>query len=689
MLNVIQLLPDSIANQIAAGEVVQRPASVVKELLENSVDAKAKSVQVIVREAGRNLIQIVDDGVGMTETDARMSFERHATSKIRSSDDLFRIRTMGFRGEALASIAAVAQIEMRTRRAEEELGTLIRIEGSDIKAQESISCLPGTNLLIKNLFFNVPARRNFLKSNSVEMRHILDEFQRVSLANPEVAFSLFHNDQEIYNLPAGKLSRRIVDMFGKSYREQLNYCEEQTPYVTVHGYIGKPESAKKARNEQFFFVNNRYIKHNYLHHAVVGAYEGTLPDSSHPFYVLFIDIDPSHIDINIHPTKTEIKFDDERSVYAIMMAAVRKAVGLYNLSPSLDFDSDVNFLTGARPGMSKSATADAKSDRSGSVDVQPAIAEPKSARPITPSWASAEAQPVSERGASRNDSLNKAAGTGFDLPKKADSGKQDLRPSVNNWQTLSEGVISTGNSPHPVGPGDAGGDWLGPTKQDAPIKETSETEPITLGSRANQLQVSLASQEPIAPVLVDDDTIMQLQNRYLLAPIKSGMLLIDQRRAYERILYDQFHAALTKRNGASQQLLFPKTITLMPVDFQLALDLRDDLTNLGFEFDELGANTFVIRGVPTLITGENEEELFANLLAQLRADTGRLKLDKIESMARSLARRSAMRYVNRLSATERKALVNQLFASDNPSYTPTGEPVTVVLTLDKIAGLFR
>ena len=372
MLNVIQLLPDSIANQIAAGEVVQRPASVVKELLENSVDAKAKSIQVIIREAGRNLIQIVDDGAGMTETDARMSFERHATSKIRTSDDLFRIRTMGFRGEALASIAAVSQIEMRTRRAEEELGTLIRIEGSEIKAQESISCLPGTNLLIKNLFFNVPARRNFLKSNSVEMRHVLDEFQRVALANPEVAFSLFHNDQEVYNLPAGKLSRRIIDMFGKNYREQLNQCDEQTPYVTVHGFIGKPESAKKARNEQFFFVNNRFVKHNYLHHAVVGAYEGTLPEGSHPFYVLFIEIDPSHIDINIHPTKTEIKFDDERSVYAIMMAAVRKAVGVYNLSPSLDFESDVNFLSGGRGNSSgKASSSEIRAD----------------AKPVTASWA--------------------------------------------------------------------------------------------------------------------------------------------------------------------------------------------------------------------------------------------------------------------------------------------------------------
>ncbi|MCX6213530.1 DNA mismatch repair endonuclease MutL [Spirosoma sp.] len=685
MLNVIQLLPDSIANQIAAGEVVQRPASVVKELLENSVDAKAKSVQVIVREAGRNLIQIVDDGVGMTETDARMSFERHATSKIRSSDDLFRIRTMGFRGEALASIAAVAQIEMRTRRAEEELGTLIRIEGSDIKAQEAISCLPGTNLLIKNLFFNVPARRNFLKSNSVEMRHIIDEFQRVALANPEVAFSLFHNDQEIYNLPSGKLSRRIVDMFGKSYREQLNFCEEQTPYVTVHGYIGKPESAKKARNEQFFFVNNRFIKHNYLHHAVVGAYEGTLPEGSHPFYVLFIDIDPSHIDINIHPTKTEIKFDDERSVYAIMMAAVRKAVGLYNLSPSLDFDSDVNFLAGVRP---KPASADINANRNGSADSKPTTSGPGSARPISPSWASgATQQPVNERTSLRNESLDKAAGSSFDMPRKADH-----KPSVNNWQTLYEGVAgNAGPSPGSVAQPEEKGDWLGPAKPApaTPEPPAAESEPITLGSRANQLQVSLESPEQDVPVLVDDDNIVQIQNRYLLAPIKSGMLLIDQRRAHERILYDQFHASLTKRNGASQQLLFPKTITLMPVDFQLALDLRDDLTNLGFEFDELGANTFVIRGVPALIMGENEEELFANLLAQLRADTGRLKLDRIESMARSLARRSAMRYVNRLSTTERKALVNQLFASANPSYTPTGEPVTVVLSLDKIAGLFR
>ena len=671
MLNVIQLLPDSIANQIAAGEVVQRPASVVKELLENSVDAKAKSIQVIIREAGRNLIQIVDDGAGMTETDARMSFERHATSKIRTSDDLFRIRTMGFRGEALASIAAVSQIEMRTRRAEEELGTLIRIEGSDIRAQESISCLPGTNLLIKNLFFNVPARRNFLKSNSVEMRHVIDEFQRVALANSEVAFSLFHNDQEVYNLPAGKLSRRIIDMFGKNYREQLNQCDEQTPYVTVHGYIGKPESAKKARNEQFFFVNNRFVKHNYLHHAVVGAYEGTLPDGSHPFYVLFIEIDPSHIDINIHPTKTEVKFDDERSVYAIMMAAVRKAVGVYNLSPSLDFESDVNFLSGGRGNSTvKAPVADNRPD----------------AKPVTASWATGASagRPAPTTGPipSRNESLDRAAGSSFDVPKK---------PSVNNWQALFEGVAGTEPPMHEPSGRESSGDWLGPFRSgsasDSP--STAEGESVTMGSRVNQLNGTTDEEETISQAVIEVDNIVQVQNRYLLAPVKSGMLLIDQRRAYERILYDQFHASLTTRNGASQQLLFPKTVTLSPVDFQLATELRDDLTNLGFEFDELGQNMLIIRGIPTLTMGENEEDLFANLLAQLRADTGRLKLDRAESLARSLARRSSMRHVTRLSATERKGLIDQLFASTNPSYTPTGEVVTVVLTLDKIAGLFR
>ena len=682
MQNIIQLLPDSIANQIAAGEVVQRPASVVKELLENAVDANAKSVQLVVRDAGRTLVQVIDDGKGMTETDARMSFERHATSKIRTSDDLFKIRTMGFRGEALASIAAVAQVEMRTRRTDEELGTLVRIEGSDIKAQESVSCLPGTNLLVKNLFFNVPARRNFLKSNSVEMRHIIDEFQRIALANPEVGFSLFHNDQEVFNLAAGKLSRRIVDMFGKGYREQLAACDEETPYVSVHGYIGKPESAKKTRNEQYFFVNNRYIKHNYLHHAVIGAYEGTIPDGHHPFYVLFIEIDPSHIDINIHPTKTEIKFDDERSIYAIVMAAVRKAIGVYNLSPSLDFELDVNFLEGRGGGSDAIGKHFAPANRNAPAggDALP------NARPITPSWSKTPAQPASSTPADRGPTPPRP-----EAPRK---------PSPQNWQALFE--ASKKDAPSAPATSDKlfteEANWLDNIPGAAPSAATATpsaptTEPatpapadapVTMGSRANRL--SDTSERLTDEV---EMAVIQVKNRYLLTTVKSGLLLIDQRAAYERILYDQFHSALTKRNGASQQLLFPKTVTVSAVDYQLALDLRTELESVGFQFDELGAHTFVIRGVPAQTADEREEELFANLLAQLREDTGRMKLDRSEALARSLARRAATRHQQPLSQAERRALVDQLFASVNPSYTPGGEAITSLLSLDKLSGLLK
>lgn len=343
MPNIIHLLTDAIANQIAAGEVVQRPASVVKELLENSIDAGATRIKLVIKDAGKQLVQVIDDGSGMSETDARMCFERHATSKIRETNDLFNIRTMGFRGEAMASIAAVAQVELKTRKRDEELGIILKIEGSEVKTQEQTATPEGTIISVKNLFFNVPARRNFLKSNPVETKHIFDEFQRVALANPQVAFNFHNNDLEVYNLSAGKLSQRIVALFGKNYQTQMVVVEEGTDIVKIHGYIGKPEAAKKTRGEQFFFANNRFIKHHYLHHAVVEAYDGLLPDRSHPFYVLFIEIEPARIDINVHPTKTEIKFEDERVIYAVMRSAVKKALGTHNVTPSIDFEQDINF----------------------------------------------------------------------------------------------------------------------------------------------------------------------------------------------------------------------------------------------------------------------------------------------------------------------------------------------------------
>jgi DNA mismatch repair protein MutL len=345
MPDVIQLLPDSIANQIAAGEVVQRPASAVKELMENSIDAGGKSIKLIVKEAGKTLIQVIDDGGGMSETDARMSLERHATSKIRKAEDLFTLYTMGFRGEALASIAAVSQMEMRTRLASQELGTNLVVEGSEVKKQEPIACEKGTSISIKNLFYNIPARRNFLKSNPVELKHCIDEFQRLALANADISFSFIQGDEQIYDLPASKLSQRIVGLFGKHYQEQLAPCQEETELIKVTGYVGKPDFARKTRGEQFLFVNRRFIRSNYLHHAVMSAFEGLLPENTFPFYVLFMEINPRHIDVNVHPTKTEIKFDDERAVYAVMRSAVRQAIGSHNLTPAIDFNADVNIIS--------------------------------------------------------------------------------------------------------------------------------------------------------------------------------------------------------------------------------------------------------------------------------------------------------------------------------------------------------
>ncbi|QRR02917.1 DNA mismatch repair endonuclease MutL [Dyadobacter sandarakinus] len=623
--DIIQLLPDSIANQIAAGEVVQRPASAIKELMENAIDAKATSIQVILREAGRTLIQVIDNGSGMSETDARMSFERHATSKIRQSEDLFRIRSMGFRGEALASISAVAQIEMRTRRETDELGTLIRIEGSDIKSQEPVACIKGTSISVKNLFFNVPARRNFLKSNSVEMRHVLDEFQRVALSHPEVAMTLHHNDTEVFNLQSGKLVRRIVDIYGKSYREQLAFCQEDTSYISVRGYVGKPEFAKKTRGEQFFFVNDRYIKHNYLNHAVVSAFDGTIAEGSHPFYVLFLEIDPSHIDINIHPTKTEIKFDDERSVYAIVMAAVKKAVGVYNLSQSIDFDDNVNFLN-TSPG-----------DQNHNMIP----------RTVMPDWAAQS--------------------------KKGEGSAS--RSNLTNWNKLFEGLQNSEDRSREL----AAFEMNTTTVSRPAYQEQSKT----VASKINRM----ASEVISAPE--SDAMLFQLHNRYILSQVKDGIMLIDQKAAYERILYERYRKMLTNRNGACQQLLFPKTIRLTHSDMQLVHETKKEIRSLGFEFDEFGANELIIRGIPADLPEESEQDLFEELIEQLKQSYSDLKLNKPESLSRSLAKRFSYRYAVKLSMVEIHTLIDQLFASTDPNRTPGGEPIIVLLTMDKLAGIFK
>jgi DNA mismatch repair protein MutL len=606
MHNLIKMLPDAIANQIAAGEVVQRPASVVKELMENSIDAGSSFVQLIVKEAGKVSIQVIDDGAGMSPQDAMMCFERHATSKISKAEDLFAIRTMGFRGEALASIASVAQVELKTRREEDELSTLIRMEASVLKANEQVAAPKGTSILVKNLFYNIPARRNFLKSNPVEMRHILDEFQRIALANPEIKFSLIQNEQETYSLPVEKLGKRIVDLFGKTYREQLAACEENTNYVSIKGYVGRPEYAKKTRGEQFFFVNNRFIKSSYLHHAVMSAYERLVPDGTFPFYVLFLTIDPAHIDINVHPTKTEIKFDDERSIYAILQAAIRKTLSLNHLIPSLDFDANVNFRN--------------PSGAPASIGSIPSFSSSNSPRPVQDAW-----RKLYE---GLNDNIE-----AFERGNVAD-------PSTNLFSENSATIQSKANT------------W------------TAEST-----SHANFQAI-------------------QILNKYLVVTLSGGMLLIDQKKAYQRILFDQFSENLVKKNGVSQQLLFPQILRINPADSVLLEEILVDITDLGFGLTKDAEENYWIQGVPAGIGEEDGQNLLEGILEQVKNEASDLGQNHSEKIARILANRAAIRYqMKKLLAEEMSALVEQLFASTNPSYSPNGEIISRSLNEAEIGQL--
>lgn len=609
MIDVIRLLPDSLANQIAAGEVVQRPASVVKELLENSIDAQATHIQLIVKEAGKTLIQVIDDGIGMSETDARMCFERHATSKIKSQEDLFKIMTMGFRGEAMASIAAVAQVELRTRRNIDSIGTQVLIEASQLKSQEKIATPVGTSVAVKNLFFNVPARRNFLKSNPIELKHIIDEFQRVALAFPEISFVMFHNDTELYNLPKSKLAQRIVGIFGKNYREYLIPCQEETPLVNVRGYVGKPEAAKKTRGEQFFFVNNRFIKHGYLHHAVVSAFQELLPKESFPFYVLFLDIAPEHIDINVHPTKTEIKFDDEKSIYAIVQASVRKALGSHNIG--LDFSSQ-NF--------------DFKIEE---------IASEKYSS--LPKYEKAESQPL------KNYQKNSRE-----------------RSNLKNWESIFAGISQKAST------------------------EIFEKDSNTLFPE-NRIYTKTEekSQESI------ENKTFQLHQRYIVAQVKAGLMIIDQHLAHQRILYEKFLNLLQNKgsNSVSQQLLFPIYIPISPADLAILDEFENEIRYLGFVFDKQ-ADGIWLKGIPADIAQEQGKEILETFIEQIKNSTDTLQRPSYEKIARLMATRSAIKYGTKLSQTEIQTLIAQLFASSVPNYSPQGEPTFHTLDMVTIGQMF-
>ncbi|MFZ4544394.1 MAG: DNA mismatch repair endonuclease MutL [Saprospiraceae bacterium] len=628
MADVIQLLPDSIANQIAAGEVVQRPASAAKELLENAIDSGASRIQLIVKEAGKMLIQIIDNGCGMSETDARMCFERHATSKIRKAEDLFSIKTMGFRGEALASIAAVAQVELRTRRAIDELGIKIIIEASEVISQEVEQCPQGTSILVKNLFYNIPARRNFLKSNPIEMKHIIEDFQRVALANPDVHFSLHHNDYELFHLPAGNLKQRIVGIFGGNYNKNLVPVDEETGTVVLTGYIGKPEFAKKTRGEQLFFVNKRFVKSTYLQHAVMTAYEDLLPRDTFPLFVIFLEIDPARIDVNVHPTKTEIKFDDERLIYNYLKVAVRHSLGHYSVTPTLDFEQE--------RGLPVANSAFTRQDT--------------------------YIETIQSDFSKKDAKLNRGASINYSKPDKLQSS------NLRNWEKLFDGLEND--------------KWS--ENVDEKASATASQESFTIGSSFNTgilddqaNSFSKGHKEPY-----------QIHNRYIVSQIKSGFLLIDQQAAHERILYERYLQLFDESNVSTQAELFPKSIELSVGDSEILKEILPEINRLGFDINEFGQNTFVIHGLPAeLKQGSSEQQVIERLIEQYKMNIN-LSLELKEKIARAMSRSAAAKKGKSLDVHEMRTLIDQLFACEIPFHSPTGVKCFITYDLSDLEKLF-
>jgi DNA mismatch repair protein MutL len=596
-MDIIQLLPEHVANQIAAGEVVQRPASVVKELLENAIDAGADTIKLLVKDAGRTLVQVIDNGKGMSVTDARMSFERHATSKIRKTEDLFHLHTKGFRGEALASIAAVSQVELKTRQKEDEIGTKIAIEGSKVLSQEPIATPPGTSIAVKNLFYNIPARRNFLKSDTQEIRHVIDELQRIALSHPEVTFFMYHNDNEVYHLPASNLKKRIVNIFGVKINEKLVPIEEQTDIVKISGFIAKPEFAKKKRGEQFFFVNNRFIRSNYFNHAVRMAFEGLVTGEQHPGFFLFLEV-PSHtIDINIHPTKTEIKFDNENDLYAILYATVKHSLGQYNVAPVLDFNRDS------------------------------VLDLPYQYKDKLP-----HKEPEIRVDRTYNPFQKEEKNSGFER-------------KTENWEALYNGIQAI----------------------NIPESETKERE----------LESAMLFEH-------SDIKTQQLQNKYIVSTIKSGLVFIHQSRAHQRILYEAFLEKMNSGEVHSQQLLFPLQLHFSKSEILIIKELVEELMACGFTFETIKEEYLIVNGLPPQLEETQVAALFEEILESKEENYGTETFNYLEYLARLLAKNAAIKVGQTLHEKAQEELVDNLFNCKEPGISPDGKPCFTTLTLEEI-----
>ena len=628
MADIIQLLPDSVANQIAAGEVIQRPASVIKELVENALDAGATKINIIVVDAGRTCIQVIDNGRGMSETDARLSFERHATSKIRKADDLFALRSMGFRGEALASIAAVAQVELLTRTASEEVGTQINISGSKVLSQEPAACPVGSNFKVENLFFNVPARRKFLKSNATELSNILTAVERIALAYPDIHFTLHHNGAELLNLKPGPLRQRITDMLGKQLATELLPVDVKTAICSIHGFVTKPQAARKKAGTDYFFVNGRYMRHPYFHKAVITAYERLIAEGMQPPYMLYFDVEPGDIDVNIHPTKTEIKFENEQAIFQILLAGVRDAIGRFCEIPTIDFD------TTGRPEIPVFTSG------------QDFVAPPK---------------------VQYNPSYNP-----FDAPHAS---RQPKVPS--EWESLYEGLDDSDTAPLP--------ETAAP--DDGP--DLFSQSPDMLGQSPDLFSQGTGTlgQSPVEP-LEKSPLHYQYKGRFIMTAVKSGLMVIDQQRASLRILYDKYLEQQQSRAVGTQKLLFPETIQFTANEAVIFASVQPVLSALGFDLADLGGNTWAVNGIPAGIEGLDPVALLRSMLADA-VEKGSVSAGEIHAtVALSLARSAAVPYGQVLNNEEMENLLNQLFSCTNVNYTPDGKTILYILPQQDIERMF-
>ena len=625
MSDIIRLLPDSVANQIAAGEVIQRPASVIKELVENAVDAGAKHIDVLVTDAGKTSIQVIDDGKGMSETDARLAFERHATSKIREASDLFALHTMGFRGEALASIAAVAQVELRTRQQGEELGTSLCISGSKVESQEVVSCSVGSSFTVRNLFFNVPARRKFLKSNQTELSNILTEFERIALVNPDISFTLHHNGTEMLNLPAIPLKQRIMGVFGKKINQELLSVEVDTTMVRISGFVGRPETSRKKGARQYFFVNGRYMRHPYFHKSVMDAYEHLIPVGEQVSYFIYFEVDAANIDVNIHPTKTEIKFENEQAVWQILSAAVKETLGKFNAVPSIDFDTE---------GM-----------------------------PDIPAFENSPYSSLQFPQTSYNPSYNPFNTSPSSSPSYS-------RQESKGWEHFYEGLErQTGNAVADVYPEEA-----------MPVEEYTSAEASLpfYGQTGEATPVAEASSQHY-----------QYKGRYILTSVKSGLMVIDQQRAHIRVLYDRYLEQISSRQGASQGMLFPDIVQFSASEIPVLQVIMEDLSFLGFELTDLGGGSYAINGVPAGIEGLQPVKLVQDMLQTAIEKGCKVKEEVQSILALSLAKATAIVPGQVLSAEEMNHLVDDFLTSTSPNYTPDGKVALAVIKEDELEKLFK